>query len=104
MTSLFNFNTIQTSLCSETRSLKVELDEYFSLEMLFELESILNWATNKPEIATIYFEGFNEQFPSSFAPGVLEKMEPKNIIKFSTKFRKTDSCNVLPTSYNCNEY
>ena len=88
MTSLFNYNTINTYLFSDTRTLRIELDSNFSFEMLFELESILSWCTNKPEINSVYFTAKNGIFPATFANDELQEMSVEKLQKFNTKLRK----------------
>ncbi len=59
MSSLFNYSTLQVSLEKETKTLKILLNRpenrhAINTEMIFELESVFAWATNKIEIDSIY--------------------------------------------------
>lgn len=59
--SIFNYNTLNTKLSKETRTLYITLNNpktnnAIDFEMLFELESILAWATSHIEIGSIFID------------------------------------------------
>jgi hypothetical protein len=59
MKELFQFKCLDVFLVPETKSLKVQTKENneLSLELLFELDSTLNWAFDKIEINSIFLTG-----------------------------------------------
>lgn len=104
--SLFNYSTLNVSLNKQNRSLHISFNrsEYqnsFNFEVLFELESILAWASNKLEISTILFSGTNGFFSSGISLESIQK-NPDRLEKFLTKFRKiTSSLHYLPQTTIC---
>lgn len=83
MSQLFNYNCFDTSLDKNTRTLYVRFKEEktnLSLELLFELESLLAWCTNRVEIRSIFFHTNENQF--------LDEIDYKNP-NLSEKFLKT---------------
>lgn len=104
--SLFNYSTLNVSLNKQNRSLHITLNrsEYqnsFNFEVLFELESILAWASNKLEISTILFSGVSSFFSSGISLESIQK-NPDRLEKFLTKFRKiTSSLHYLPQTTIC---
>jgi enoyl-CoA hydratase/carnithine racemase len=67
MSPLLNYNTLDVSLEKSTKSLNVELifvaeKEFFSKEMIFELESLFNWLTGHLEIQTVFIKSSTNHF------------------------------------------
>lgn len=59
--SIFNYNTLETKLHKDTRTLFVTLnntknENAIDFELLFELESLLAWATGHVEIGSIFID------------------------------------------------
>lgn len=104
--SLFNYSTLNVSLNKQNRSLHItfnrsEHQNSFNFEVLFEMESILAWASNKLEISTILFSGANGFFSSGISLESIQK-NPERLEKFLTKFRKiTSSLHHLPQTIIC---
>lgn len=78
MASLFNYNTLNVSLDSKTRSLTIELNRpdtnnSINSEMIFELESMFAWAGSHLEINSILLTSSTDFFCSG-----LDKNELKN--------------------------
>lgn len=87
MSQIFSYNKIQTELIKETKTLKVTLPQNFTFEMLFELESLLSWCTNRIEIESIYFNAQNGIFPSYFRDEDQKDLEANKLQKFVRKLR-----------------
>lgn len=104
--SLFNYSTLNVTLSKKNRSLHIifnrsEYQNSFNFEMLFELESILAWASNKLEINTILFSGVDGFFSSGISLESIQK-NPDRLEKFLTKFRKVaTSLYYLPQTTIC---
>lgn len=104
--SLFNYSTLNVSLNKQNRSLHISFNrsEYqnsFNFEVLFELESVLAWASNKLEISTILFSGADGFFSSGISLESIQKNSDR-LEKFLTKFRKiASSLHYLPQTAIC---
>lgn len=90
MAKIFNYQKFETHLIKETRTLEIKFKTkegptFFDLEFLFELESILAWATTRLEIHTIYIEssasllskGINTEILKSYPKTKIEKIQQK---------------------------
>lgn len=92
MQSLFNYQTLNVTLLKATRTLRVELSRGTSnainLEMLFELESLLAWASNKVEIRSLFLTSSSELFSEGFNKSHLEKLNENQIVKINEKLQK----------------
>lgn len=67
MPQLFNYSTLNASLNPQTRSLTIELNRpevknTLNQEMLFELETIFAWVSNKVEVSSILLTAQGETF------------------------------------------
>lgn len=65
--SLFNYTTLNVRLNKANHTLFIEFnrpteEQKVNFEMLFELESVLAWASNKVEISTIFFTSTSDTF------------------------------------------
>lgn len=92
MQSLFNYQTLNVTLLKSTRTLRVELNRgnnnAINLEMLFELESLLAWASNKVEIRSLLMTSSTDLFSEGFNKSHLEKLNENQIIKINEKLQK----------------
>lgn len=92
MQSIFNYNTLSVNLEKNTRTLFIQLNSgrhnYISMEMLFELESLLAWTSNKVEIHSIYFDSDKEFFSKGHNPEVLKDQTQNQIEKMAGKMQK----------------
>lgn len=94
MQSLFNYQTLDVKLLKSTRTLRVELNRKsetnnaINLEMLFELESLFAWASNKVEIRSLLLTSSSEFFSEGFNRSHLEKLNENQIIKINEKLQK----------------
>ncbi len=97
MNQLFNYNTLQVTLNRETKTLEVGLPETFSSELVFELEGLLGWTTDKIEISSILFRPAKEFFPSYFEESDLQSLTPGKFQKIIRKLRSlTYTMQYLP--------
>jgi enoyl-CoA hydratase/carnithine racemase len=86
MDSIFNYTTLSCFLQKSTRSLIVNLkSEHLSFEQLFELESLINWATSRVEIASILFSTTHHSSHQGINPEHLKSMSEKQLMKFAQK-------------------
>jgi enoyl-CoA hydratase/carnithine racemase len=88
MASLFQYNTICTQLARDTRTLTITLNRAdkanaINLEVLFELDSILNWASSKIEISSIFINSSTHRF--SIGLGGLENTSSENLEQIQKK-------------------
>lgn len=89
MKSVFNYQTLDVSLLKETRTLVITFTkEYLSFEVLFELESILAWTTNKIEIKSLLLNSKYSYFSKGHDLTSLKKMSREKLEKFSKKLQK----------------
>ena len=93
MNSLFNYTTLKVDLKKETKTLVVELHRPASknainIEVLFELETLLSWATNKIEIASILFTSSQDTFSIGADEGEMINMDFEKLTKFQLRVKK----------------
>jgi enoyl-CoA hydratase/carnithine racemase len=92
MQSIFNYNTLNATLERKTRTLYIELESNdtnaMSMEMLFELESLLAWTSNKVDIHSILFKSKKGLFSSGHNPNILKEQTQIQIEKMTEKLQK----------------
>lgn len=89
MNSIFNYQTLAVCLDRDTRTLIITFNkEYLSFEVLFELESILAWTTNKIEIKSILLNSSHPHFCNGHELNSLRNMSREKLEKFSKKLQK----------------
>ncbi len=93
MQNLFNYTTISTRLERTTRTLFVTLNRpdwvnAFRLEMLFELESLFAWCTNKVEINSIFIDSCTSLFSPGLEYQTLPSTSSQHLEKINTKLQK----------------
>lgn len=91
MNSLFNYSTLNVTLFKSTRTLNIQFKKDYSninLEILFELESILAWASNKVEIRSILLNSENDMFCEGIDKAKLKDMNSNKINKMTSKLQK----------------
>lgn len=93
MFSVFNYTTLEAFLDKTTRSLRVNLNRTqesnaINLEMLFELESLFAWASNKPEIHSIFISSKTDKLSEGFDKEILPKLKQEQIEKITQKLQK----------------
>lgn len=91
--NLFNYNTLNISLLTQTKSLVIELDRKDSdtnsinTEMLFELETIFSWASNHVEIHSIIITSSKDIFSDGIDKSEIENMNDERIQKILLKLQ-----------------
>ena len=91
MNELFNYSTLDIKLNKKFRSLTISFREnqnYISLESLFELESILAWASNRLEINAILLTSLDQYFNEGIDKERLAKYDSKKLVKITEKLQK----------------
>lgn len=92
MNSLFNYSRLDVSLSRKTSSLHVTLNHKeknpIDLELLFELESLLSWATNKTEIVSIFIDSAYDELSHGFEAEEIKKLSLKQIEKIRYKLAR----------------
>mgnify|MGYP000168002950 CR=1 FL=1 len=96
MHSVFNYNTLQAKLDRSTRTIFVELsrsknDHSINMEMLFELESLFAWLTNKVEIHSVFITSEQTQtnlFSSGYDTTNIKNYSAKQLEKLTEKLQK----------------
>lgn len=90
MNALFNYSTLNVSLSKATRTLNISFKEdakHVNLETLFELESVLAWASNRVEIRSIFMSSENDFFSEGIDKEKLADMSAKKLLKISQKLQ-----------------
>ncbi|MCO4753181.1 MAG: enoyl-CoA hydratase/isomerase family protein [Bacteriovoracaceae bacterium] len=90
MNELFSYSTLKVGLSKSTRTLNISFKKgcpCITLENLFELESILAWATNRVEIKSILISSENEFFSEGIDKERLSNMSAKKLAKMSKKLQ-----------------
>lgn len=99
MSSIFNYNSFEVRLEKSTRSLWVTLNNppvnYFSTELLFELESLLAWCTGKVEIHSIVFQSRNDRFSEGIDQELLKSMDRNKLETYCQKWQKINQSLML---------
>lgn len=93
MSALFNYNTIKVELLKKTRTLKISFfsnDQLnaITLELLFELESILAWASSRVEIHSILITSEHKHFSQGITSESLKNMNENILQKLTSKLQK----------------
>ena len=89
MNSIFNYQTLEVSLSKTTRTLFITLQqEAINMEVLFELESILAWSTNKVEIKSIVLNSNQSHFSKGHDLQILKRMNYEKLSTFMNKLQK----------------
>lgn len=91
MSSLFSYNCFTTTLEKSTRTLFVTFNESrnkLNLEVLFELESLLAWCTNRVEIRTIVFKSQSGKLLEGFTTESVSDFTEKKLKTIQTKLQK----------------
>lgn len=84
---IFSYSTFASTLLTDTKSLEIKLrSKFVSLEMLFELESLLAWCSAHPEILSIYFTVYGDDFIQGINQEDLKKLDSDKLKKILNKF------------------
>ncbi|MEX0799527.1 MAG: enoyl-CoA hydratase/isomerase family protein, partial [Bacteriovoracaceae bacterium] len=90
MNDLFNYCTINVSLSKKTKTLNIvfkEESKYITLETLFELESVLAWASGRVEIRSIFISSNNGFISEGIDKERLAEMSSSKLAKMSQKLQ-----------------
>lgn len=92
MFSVFNYTTLEVQLDRSTRTLRVNLnrpdsENAINLEVLFELESLLAWASNKVEIHSILLSSNTRKFSCGHDKKLLKKQSIKQVETITKKMQ-----------------
>lgn len=91
--SLFSYSTLKTKLFLEEKSLEIVfLKPHLTLEVLFELESILAWCKTHVEVHSIVFSSNGQNFIAGFNAEELKNCESDKVKRLHHKFE-----NILET-------
>ncbi len=96
MQSLFNYNTLNVNLVKSTRSIWIKLNKpqnehAINMEMLFELESLIAWLTNKVEIQSVFLtseETEENQLSQGYFSKNVKNYSQNQILKLTDKLQK----------------
>lgn len=91
MNELFNYTTLDIKLIKNTRTLRISFrkgNNQITLESLFELESILAWASNRLEINSILLSSEDEFFNEGINKERLSKQSSKKLERMTKKLQK----------------
>ncbi len=91
MNALFNYSTINVGLHKGPRNLEITFkpeSQYVTLETLFELESVLAWASNRVEIRSILINSASDFFSEGIDKNRLSSMSASKLQKMSEKLQK----------------
>lgn len=90
MNELFSYSTLKVALSRPTKTLNISFKEncqFITLETLFELESILAWASAKVEIKSIFISSSNDFFSEGIDKEKLPQMSASKLEKMSKKLQ-----------------
>ncbi len=90
MNSLFKYNLIHTTLISESKTLKItlnrkDLENTISLELLFEIESILNWAFSRIEINSILVDSCTDYFSAGLSKETVQDKDFEYLVSLKRR-------------------
>lgn len=91
MNELFNYSTLSIKLIKQSRTLNISFRKnknYINLETLFELESILAWASNRLEVNSIILTSDNDFFNEGIDKNKLANYDSKKMVKITEKLQK----------------
>ncbi len=83
---IFNYNTMATTLLTDTKSLEIKLrTKFITAEVLFELEGILAWSAAHHEVQSIFLTCYGDHFIQGFDPEELKTLSEEKIKKHYAK-------------------
>lgn len=92
MSSIFNYQNFEVRLEKNTRTLWILFkSNYFTTEMLFELESMLAWCTGKVEIHSIVFQSRQDKLSQGIDPNILKNLTLEKLETFTKKIQKINT-------------
>ena len=92
MDSIFNYNTLDVSIHSPTKSMMIKLNRSdgnaINLEMIFELETLFNWLSRHLEVQSVCLTGEGDVFTSGLDHGEIENMSDEKFKKMLARMQK----------------
>lgn len=83
---IFNYNTMATTLLTDTKSLEIKLRKKFiTAELLFELESVLAWSATHHEVQSIFLTCYGDDFIQGLDPEELRALPEEKVKKLFAK-------------------
>jgi len=84
-----NFSTLQLSIDPPTHSITATMKQSeLSAELLFELESLLNFLSQHIEVSTFILKGFDDHFGKGFDPGEIQRGDEHRQKKYVLHLQK----------------
>lgn len=98
--SIFNYTKLKVRLQKSTRTLFIKLnsnhqDNAITMETLFELESLLAWATTHVEVHTLFIESSTDLFSKGYDKEILKKLTIDKLANFTKKLQKINQAIML---------
>lgn len=98
--SIFNYQTLKVRLQKSTRTLFIKFnsdheDNPITMETLFELESLLSWATTHVEVHTLFLESSTDIFSKGYDTTILKKLTIEKLSTFTKKLQKINQAIML---------
>lgn len=98
--SIFNYHTLKVRLQKSTRTMFIKFDSDqegnpLTMETLFELESLLSWATTHVEVHTLFIESSSDQLSSGYDNCILKKLTIQKLDSFTKKLQKINQALML---------
>jgi enoyl-CoA hydratase len=83
---IFNYSTIATTLLIPTKSLEIKFRKtYLNAETLFELESVLAWASTHTEVQSLFITSYSDEFIQGFDPEEVKTLSEEKLKKLFNK-------------------
>ncbi len=93
---IFSYNTIGSALLLETKGLEITFNqEFITMEMLFELESILAWCTSHTEVKSVLLQTKFNHFLNGFDYEEIKKYDIDKINKLYEKLNKINQALIF---------
>lgn len=93
---IFSYNTISAALLLETKGLEITFNqEFISMELLFELESILAWCTSHTEVKCVLLQTKFNTFLNGFDYEEIRNYDTDKINKLYEKLNKINQALIL---------
>ena len=92
MASIFNYNNLDVSLHSPTKSMTVKLNRpdrnAINLETIFELETLFTWLSRHLEVQSVCLTGTGDAFTSGFDSEEIKNMSDEKFKKMLARMQK----------------
>jgi len=93
---IFSYNTMSSALLLETKGLEITFNqEFISMELLFELESILAWCTAHTEVKSVLLQTKFDHFLNGFDFDEIKNYDTDKINKMYSKLNNINQALIL---------